>query len=163
MIFNLSLVKICKAAVDNMDPVRMGKHVQRPTFGNGDEPELVKFLSRRRPDGWYLPLIWLLPFEPTAMEYGQALEANVTFNLCARETRNHKDNVDREELSFDQVLRPLWIEFYKAMELTHQVTWAEESYSPGKLTKVKAGSDMWDVLPVSITIQYSNENHCNKN
>lgn len=163
MISSLSLRKICQEAVSTMSPVRFNnRRMGEPTFGEGDEANLLAFMQKSKRDGWYLPLIWLLPFQPVEMEWGVMLEADVTFNICTRELRQQLPDYEREELAFDQILRPVWEDFYRAMENTNQVTFVEGTFSPGKLTNVQAGADLWDVLPVSITIMYSNKYHCLK-
>lgn len=159
----IHLEEIIDKAVKGLTPVRYGSKKHKPVFEFGDVDDLKKTLQTYGEKA--LPLIWMLPTNPVQLEYGLMQEADVTINLCTRETDVSLLNLARLRKSYHLTLEPLWNDLQRQMFLTHQICIIEETITIQKFPDYKVGgereqNDLWDVLQLTFTCQFNAESEC---
>ena len=154
-----NLEDIFEKAVKGLEPVKVGAVTNKPIFDFGDVDDLKKTLATYKAKS--LPLIWLLPITPIQLEYGLMQEADVTLNLCTRETNRDLLNTKRLKKSYQYTLYPLWEDLQRQMFLTHQVAIIEETVQVQKFPDFRGDfNDIWDVLQIQFTCQFNAKSEC---
>lgn len=145
---------IFKQAIDNIPPIKQGGADRAIRYEFGIADDLIKFIARYQES--HFPMIWLTPVVRSAGEFDAYVTADVTINICTRETRKEKLNTERLDLTLEQVLNPTWIALRKELRKTHRVVIEKTSVTTQFIGDYKEedahlAGEIWDVLQVTFT------------
>lgn len=123
-------------------------------FEFGPADDLGKFIERYGED--HYPLIWLTPTIVPSGDFEVYFPVEAVVNICTRETRKELLNTERTDLTYEQVLLPVWESMRKQLRKTRQVAIDGPSISRQFTGDYKEGElqlhgEIWDVLTVTFT------------
>ncbi|WP_421809060.1 hypothetical protein [Flagellimonas sp.] len=155
---------IVSGLVDGLDPLEgfNDGNPRQPKAYWGTQEDLPRFLKEYKENS--TPLAWVVSKPDTRILDGYVRDAEIAF--CGRQTRELL-NTARMEVSYKSVLIPFWVSFERAANKSQNIVIEKgtevfekfPNYSTDS-KKSQAAQEIWDVLKVSFTARFYEDNNC---